>query len=256
MHTPLCKHAVGEPWEYAERAAALGLAEIGFSDHSPMPAAYDDWRMLIDEFPAYLAGVEAAKKRVPSLPIRLGLEVDWLEDGEAWIEHLTTLAPWDYLIGSVHYLGSWAMDDPAEKHRFRDQSVEVVWQRYWEQFAEAATSGYFDIMGHPDLVKKFGHRPEGDLRRFYEPAIQAVKDAGVAIEINTAGLYKDVAEMYPAPDFLKLAAAANIPLVISSDAHAPTEVGRSFPEAIELAKTCGFRQTCRFEQRKRRFVPI
>jgi histidinol-phosphatase (PHP family) len=232
----------------------LGLPEIGFSDHSPMPREFDNWRMLLEEFPQYLADVEFARKSVPELPIRLGLEVDYLENGEDWLQTLTTMAPWDYLIGSVHYLGSWAVDDPSERHRFRDQSVEKIWERYWQLFADAARSGFFDIMAHPDLVKKFGDRPTGDLRRFYEPAIAAVADAGVAIEINTAGLYKDVQEMYPAPEFLRLAAAAGIPLVISSDAHAPAEVGRSFPAALELAKSVGYTELCRFENRRR--IPV
>ncbi len=255
-HTPLCLHAEGEPWEYAAHAASLGLAEIGISDHSPMPVAYDNWRMPLAHFPQYLESVSEARRRVPQIPIRLGLEVDWLEGGEAWLETLTSMAPWDYLIGSVHYLGSWAVDDPGEKHRFRDQPVEAIWERYWQQYAAAARSGFFDIMGHPDLVKKFGHRPAGDLARFYEPAVQAIADAGVAIEINTAGLYKEVAEMYPAPGFLKLAATAGIPIVISSDAHAPSEVGRSFLPATQLAQECGFKETCRFHGRKRSFVGI
>lgn len=111
-------------------------------------------------------------------------------------------------------------------------------------------------MGHPDLVKKFKHRPEGDLRRYYEPAVQACLEADVAIEINTAGLFKPVAEMYPARQFLTLAAAAGVPLTINSDAHAPEEVGRAFQEAVELAKTCGFQQLARFTNRQRRLVPL
>jgi histidinol-phosphatase (PHP family) len=255
-HTPLCKHAVGEPWEYAIRAKELGLQEMGFSDHSPMPVLYDDWRMLMEEFPLYLEKVAHAQAHVPEVTIRLGLEVDWLDGGQDWVETLIGMADWDYLIGSVHYLGDWAMDDPAEKHRFKSQPVEVIWDRYWEQFGKAARSGYFDIMGHPDLVKKFGHRPPGDLLRYYEPAIAAVVDAGVAIEINTAGLFKEVAEMYPAPSFLQLAARAGVPLVISSDAHAPQDVGRSFPTAVQAAREAGFTSLCRFEKRRRRTVDL
>ena len=146
------------------------------------------------------------------------------------------------------------MDDPSLVHRFRDFPVDDIWERYWALFGQAARSGLFDIMAHPDLVKKFGHRPAGDLRRFYEPAIQAVADAKVTIEINTAGLYKDVREMYPSREFLELAASANGPLVISSDAHSPQEVGRSFSEAVALAKACGFQELQRFSERTRHSV--
>lgn len=256
MHTPLCKHAEGSPTDYARFAAAIGLPEIGFSDHSPMPSHIDDWRMENVEFPRYLELIEEAKISVPNMTIKLGLEVDYISGGEQWIEALSERAAWDYLIGSVHYLGNWAVDDPGLVHRFGERPVEETWERYWNLFQQAAKSGFFDVMAHPDLVKKFGHRPDGDLNRFYEPAIEAVREAGVAIEINTAGLYKEVHEMYPAPQFLRLAAEADIPLVISSDAHEPNHVGRSFPEAIKLAQECGFKETVRFTGRNRIAVPL
>lgn len=256
LHTPLCRHATGWPTDYARRAVELGLEEIGFSDHSPMPALFDDWRMLVEELPEYFAAVDQAREAFPDLPIRLGLEVDWLEGGEKWIDELAGRASWDYLIGSVHYLGDWNFDNPAEMARFSDYGVEEAWDRYWQLFGKAARSGKFDIMGHPDLVKKFKHRPGGDLRRYYEPAVQACVDADVAIEINTAGLFKPVAEFYPAAEFLELAAQAGVPLTINSDAHAPGEVGRAFPEAVALARRCGFQQLARFHGGKRTLVPL
>lgn len=251
LHTPLCHHANGWPVDHARRAVELGLPEIGISDHSPMPGYFDDWRMLEGDLPHYFGAVAEARHTFPALPIRLGLEVDWLEGGEAWIDTLTGRAPWDYLIGSVHYLGDWNFDNPAGVVRFDQFGVEDAWDRYWHLFGQAARSGRFDIMGHPDLVKKFKHCPSGDLRRYYEPAVQACLDANVAIELNTAGLFKPVAEMYPSPDFLTLAAAAGLALTINSDAHAPEEVGRAFPEAIVLAKACGFTELARFQGRQR-----
>jgi len=255
-HNALCKHAEGRPVDYARRALEVGLGEIGMSDHSPAPQYLDAWRMLDSEFPEYLDSVAEARHAVPQIPVRLGLEVDFFENGGPWIEALSSRAEWDYLIGSVHYLGDWAVDDPALVHRFRDRPVAEVWDRYWKLFRQAAASGFFDIMAHPDLVKKFGHRPDGDLRRYYEPAVQAVADAGVAIEINTAGLTKEVREMYPAPEFLELAAAADVAWVISSDAHHPAEVARYFGEAVALARRCGFTQTVRFNRRRRQAVHL
>ncbi len=256
MHTPLCRHATGTPQEYVARARELGLAEIGFSDHSPMPSYYDDWRMLAEELPQYLDWIAEARAAAGDMPVRAGLEVDWLEGGERWIEDLAARAPWDYFIGSVHYIGEWNFDNPALKQKFTDCGTDEAWDRYWKLFANAARSGLFDIMGHPDLIKKFGHRATGDLRRYYEPAVAAVADAGVAIEINTAGLFKDVQEMYPALDFLKLARSAGVPLTINSDAHAPEEVGRAFPEAVQLAKTAGYTELVRFSGRVRSAVPL
>lgn len=256
-HTPLCKHAAGHPREYAARAVELGLPELGLSDHSPMREPFDDWRMEWAEFPRYLEMVEEARTEFPTLPIRLGLEVDYLEGGEAWIEELAGKADFDYLIGSVHYLApGWDVDNPKHISRFTEGSVEDIWALYFALYEKAIRTRLFDFMAHPDLPKKFGHRPLGDLRRFYEPVIQALADTGTAFEINTAGLRKDVREMYPAREFLELARTANVPLLINSDAHAPGEVGADFDKAIALAREAGYSETLRFEKRRRRSVPL
>lgn len=258
LHTPLCRHAEGSPEQMVAAARAAGLVEMGISDHSPMREAFDDWRMDWAEFPAYCEWVERARAAGgASLPVRLGLEVDYLEGGEAWIEELAAAAEFDYLIGSVHYLDeSWAVDDPRLVDRIGALGVEETWDRYWALFTKAIRSGFFDFVGHPDLVKKFGHWPTGDLRRYYEPAIEALVEGQVAFEINTAGWHKDCAEAYPARGFLELAAEAGVGLVISSDAHRPGEVARDFDRARRLAAECGFQETLRFERRAGRAVPL
>ncbi len=257
MHTPLCRHASGTPEAFVAHALSLGLPEIGFSDHSPMPQPFDDWRMLAEELPQYFEWIEQARAAAANrIPVRMGLEVDWFDGGTPWIHELAEMAPWDYFIGGVHYLGSWNFDNPALVTGFSSLGIEASWDRYWQLFADAARSGCFDIMAHPDLIKKFGHRPSGDLDRWYVPAITALADSGVAIEINTAGLFKDVAEMYPAPRFLELARAADIPLTINSDAHAPEECGRAFAAAVSMAKSVGYTELARFSARKRTSVPL
>jgi histidinol-phosphatase (PHP family) len=259
MHTPLCHHAEGWPVEYAAVAIERGLDEIGFSDHNPMAAQFDDWRMSIDDLPRYLEEVQAARCEFANrLTIRLGLECDFLEGREAWIEELSNKAGWDYLIGSVHYINEeWAIDDPDPKWNSQWLGkIGEVWDIYWEKYRRCAASGLFDFLAHPDLVKKFGHRPEGDLRRFYEPTIKVIAEAGVAIEISTAGLRKPCAELYPADGFLSLAAEAGVPIVISSDAHRPDEVGLEFETAIAAARRAGFSETCRFEKRRRSSVAL
>lgn len=256
-HTPLCKHAEGHPREYAAAAQRLGLPELGLSDHSPMRQHFDDWRMEWKEFPHYLEMVDEARAEFPALPIRLGLEVDYLEGGEKWIEELSGKADFDYLIGSVHYLSrDWAVDDPKYIFKFAQGSVDEIWTLYFRLYEKAIRSRLFDFMGHPDLPKKFGHRPTGDLRRFYDPIVQALADTGTAFEINTAGLRKDVKEMYPAKQFLELARSANIPLLINSDAHAPGEVGADFDKAIALAKEVGYTETLFYDKRKSRVVAL
>ncbi len=257
-HTPLCHHAVGTPEEYVDAALRTGLTEYGISDHAPMGEAFfDDWRMLYQDLPVYIEWMDRAKAHAAGrLAIRRGLECDWLPGCASWIDRLRNEHSWDYLIGSVHYLGQWDFDNPKWLGRWAESDVDEVWHLYWKEYAAMAESQLFDILGHPDLVKKFCHRPEGDLRRFYEPAIEAIAVSGCAIELNTAGWHKPCAEAYPAPDFLELARAAGIPLVISSDAHAPNEIGRNFDQAIHLAKAAGYTETLLFEQGKRHMDPL
>lgn len=257
-HTPLCRHAEGFPVEYAAAAVAAGLAEIGFSDHNPMPEPFDDWRMDLSEFPRYLELVETARGAFPNLPIRLSLECDYLEGREDWLETTRNMAPWDYLIGSVHYIApGWDVDNPKHLSRWKEAgAVEEIWALYWHLYEKCVRSGFFDFCAHPDLAKKFGFRPPGDLRRYYEPVIQAFADTGTVMEINTAGLRKDVREIYPSQDLLGLAFSAGIPIVINSDAHAASEVGQDFDQALQLVRGVGYTHTVRFHQGQRLSVPL
>jgi len=257
VHTPLCRHAQGWPVDYARVAIERGLAEIGFSDHSPMPEYFDDWRMLLEELPGYLESVEQARAAFPSLPIRLGLEVDFIPGQEEWIARLAGMADWDYLIGSVHYIApGWDVDNPAHLARFEHGSVAGIWRLYFDAYEKCIRSGLFDFVAHPDLPKKFGHRPPGDLRPYYEPVVAALADTGVAFEINTAGLRKPVGECYPSLEFLKLARAAGVGLLINSDAHSPAELGAGFDAAVALAVEAGYAETLRFAKRTRTTVPL
>ena len=257
VHTPLCHHAAGWPVEFARRAVALGLGELGFADHNPMPEQFDNWRMSLDDLPRYLDAVAEARAAFPELPIRLGLECDFIAGREAWVERLAAMADWDFLIGSVHYLpGGWAVDDPQYIGRFRGGDVEEIWANYWRAYEQCIRSGLFDFVAHPDLPKKFGFRPAGDLRRFYEPAIAALAECSVAFEINTAGLRKTCRELYPAREFLELARAANVPLLINSDAHAVEDLGANFPDAIAVARECGYTHVARFRNRVRTLVAL
>jgi histidinol-phosphatase (PHP family) len=256
-HTPLCHHATGTPEEYVEAALRAGLTSYGISDHAPVGKTYfDDWRMLYDALPDYHAWIEMARQHASDrIDVRWGFECDWLPDCESWIEHLRGMRP-DYLIGSVHYLGSWDFDNPQWLGRWAQTDVEQAWAEYWKAYAAMAESQLFDILGHPDLIKKFCHRPQGDLRRFYEPAVEAIAISGCAIELNTAGWHKPCAEAYPAVEFLELARAAGIPLVVSSDAHAPNEIGRDFAPAIALAKAAGYTETLRWDGGRRSAEPL
>jgi histidinol-phosphatase (PHP family) len=133
---------------------------------------------------------------------------------------------------------------------------ELVWTSYWRTYEECIRSGWFHFVGHPDLPKKFGFRPGGDLRRFYEPAIQALVDTGIAYEVNTAGLRKDCRELYPAFDFMQMACAAGVPVLINSDAHAPGELGAGFEEALRCVRAAGYSEVVRFHRGQRSSVAL
>lgn len=257
-HTPLCLHAEGNPVDYARHAQSIGLAEIGLSDHNPMAEKYDDWRMLISDLPRYFELVEEARSALPTFPIRLALECDYLEGGERWIEQTAGMAPWDYLIGSVHYIHDGvAVDDPKHVSRWQTAAdIEHMWGMYWKLYAQMIRTGMFDFYAHPDLAKRFGLRPAGDLRRYYEPVIQALIDTQGVLEVSTAGLRKDVREIYPAREMLEMAYAAQVPIVINSDAHTPIDVGADFAKALALVRSVGYETTVRFEKRQRRVVSL
>ena len=248
-HTPLCHHAEGTPQEYVEAAIAAGLSEYGISDHAPQtPEPFDDWRMAMADLPRYLDWIAEARAHAGNqLTIFSGLECDWLPNGESHIEPLLTAHNWDFLIGSVHYIpgkdgSKWDFDNPAHLSQWQALSpsdLEDLWTLYWKQYENMIRSRLFTFGGHPDLIKKFAFTPTGDLSRFYEPVIQALVDTGGAFEINTAGLHKPCKEQYPAADFLSLAAQAQIPVYLNSDAHHPNEVARDFLSAKKVALQSG-----------------
>src|SRR5437660_6496758 len=256
MHTPLCRHAVGEPTEYAAQAAKLGLREIGFSEHSPMPRDdFDDWRMLAGDLDEYVEKIKKARRDHPRLVIKLALEVDYLPGHEDWIRELAGRHPWDYLIGAVHYVSdSWDLDNPKKISEWKDRDPFEVWTVYFERLTMAAESGLFDIIAHADLPKKFGFYPKQDCTPLFTRFLEAAKAHNVAIELNTSGLRKECKEIYPSPVFVRLAREMGLPITFASDAHAPQEVGMNFAEALHLARTSGYTRCCRFRNRQREEV--
>ena len=141
-HTPLCKHAVGEPEDYAARAVERGIDELGFSDHSPMPPDYDpDWRMSIDQYGAYVAMVERCRKAFPGLSIKLGIEADYHPGTEGFVAKILGVHPFDYVIGSVHYLGDWGFDNPDLAGRFAGRDIHALYGEYYGLVEKLAATG-------------------------------------------------------------------------------------------------------------------
>ncbi|MBF0490097.1 MAG: histidinol-phosphatase HisJ [Candidatus Omnitrophica bacterium] len=254
MHTPLCGHAIGTPEEYVKAGIKVGLKEVGFSDHAPMlHQRMPGVTMTFDELPQYHQMIEDVQKRFNSqITVKIGIEADFIPGYETKTKALINSYNYDYIIGSVHFIDNWAFDDPnpTVKEYWKIYDVNDVYRKYYKLLQQSAKSGLFDIIGHCDLPKKFGARPTVDLTREIKATAKTFKDCGVAIEINTAGLYKPIGEMYPAPNCLKIYQEAGVPLTLGSDAHSPNDVGRDFDKAIALAKSVGYSEVLTFKQRK------
>ncbi len=256
-HTPLCKHASGEPEAYAARAVERGLREIGFSDHSPMPPDYDpDWRMSYEQYAAYVGLVERCRKSWPQLSIKLGIEADYHPGTEAFVGKILREYPFDYVIGSIHYLGDWGFDNPELAHRFEGQDLHELYARYYALVEGLAGTGLFDILGHPDVIKKFGHRPSRDWEPLERRALVAVAKAGMALDVNTSGLRRPAKEIYSSPRMLRTARELGIGITFGSDAHEPKHVGEAFGEAVAAVKAAGYSSYRIYTQRRFEEVPL
>jgi len=261
MHTPRCNHATGSIMEYAQAAVDAGLTEIGMSDHSPMPGDFDKaWRMHRCELAGYIEEVVQARDAFSDrLTIRFGLEADFHPGTESYVADMIASHNWDYVIGSVHYIGDWGFDNPDCIQTWDRWQVEDAYTAYFELVAASAATGMFDIIGHPDLIKKFGHRaPTGNqaVLQAEEAMLQAVLASGAALEISSAGLRKPVAEIYPHQRMIKRAAALGIAFAFGSDAHSPSEVGHGMEQCLNALSACGVHEIASFANRSMNMVPV
>ena len=252
MHTPLCGHASGQPEEYANHALKMGLKEIGFSDHAPFVVReLPGITMKVNELPLYHKMIEDVRARFKGrLEIRIGIEADFIPGHEAKTKAMLEAYPYDYVIGSVHFIKDWGFDDPAQREKWSAHDVNAVYRDYHELLRASARTGFFNIIAHPDLVKKFGHRPTQDITKDIEQTAKVFKETGVAVEVNTSGRRKTVGEMYPAPRDLTIYCKTGVPLTFGSDAHKPEEVACDYGKAVELAKQAGYKEYVMFKERK------
>jgi histidinol-phosphatase (PHP family) len=246
---------------YREAAAERGIAELGVSEHVyRFTAALDVWQHPLwqhwarDDLDAYASFVRE------ETDLRLGIEADFVSGREDRMANLLDAHEWDYVVGSVHFLGDFAVDIDDETDVWRHEtSPDRIWRRYFETLARAAATGMYDVIAHPDLVKVWGRgrpAPDRDPRFYYEPAVEAIAEAGAAMELSTAGLRKPAGELYPSRALLEMAVDAGIPIALSSDAHVPGDVGRDYDAAVAALEAAGVRELCVFERRQRRLEAI
>lgn len=259
MHTSLCGHANGDPLEYAQHAITTGLKEIGFSDHAPL-LSHRDPSITMDhaQLPLYHAMIERVRGQFADvLAVRVGIEADFLPGYEERTKAMLNSYPYDYVIGSVHFIAEWGFDDPIQLKEWDKKDVNKVYREYFRLLRQSALSGMFNIMAHVDLVKKFDFHPTQDMTPELEETADVFKKTGVVVEINSSGLRKPVREMYPSLEYLKIFFRKGVPITFGSDAHEPQDVGKDFDKSRELALTAGYREYALFKERKiARMLPL
>jgi histidinol-phosphatase (PHP family) len=259
--TPASEYfTAGNAERYREVAADRGIEELGVSEHVyRFTQALDVWdhefwrECARDDLDAYCEFIRE------ETDLKLGIEADFVPGREDRMAGLLDGRDWDYVVGSLHFLGDAAVDYDRYDVWTTGESPDRVWRRYFEWLGEAAMSGLFDVLAHPDLVKHWGRErpwPERDLRYYYEVAMEGIAESGIAVEISTAGLRKPVAEIYPSRAFLEMVVDAGNPITLSSDAHTPEQVGYGYDRALDLLDSLGVGELSVFERRERRLEPI
>ncbi len=261
-HTARCGHAGGSDDAYVEAAIARGCGAIAVTDHVPfywLPRERHDpgLAMAPEELPRYVDAVLSLAERYRGrIEVLLGVEADYIPGREESLARLLESHPFDVVLGSVHWLDDWLLDAPSSVERYRRGQAEVdrIWDRYAELLIGAAGCGLFDVLSHLDLPKKFGYRPSRPFAGRSGEVVSAVARSGCAVEISSAGRRKPVGEDYPAPDLVRELADSGVPFVLSSDAHAPAEVGFAFEDLAAGARAASIESVVVF--RGRRAVPV
>jgi histidinol-phosphatase (PHP family) len=244
---------------YRAAADEAGIAELGVSEHiHRFRQALELWthpfweEQAVDDLDAYCEFVRGTT-------LRLGVECDFVPGAEDRTAAMLEARDFDYIVGSVHFVGDDAVDHEGFDAWERSGDPDRVWRRYFEALAECARSGLFDILAHPDLVKVWGSGrplPDRDPRHYYEPAIEAIAEIDIAVEVSTAGLRKPVGELYPSRAFAEMCVEAGAAFALSSDAHQPEHVGYGYDKAVAFLGELGVGEISVFNRRTRHLEPL
>lgn len=245
---------------YVQQAKARAISEIAITEHIHRFTVAHDWHEhpwwrgeATEDLGAHCRAVQEAQDA--GFPVLVGIEMDWLPNRVTEIGDVLAAHPFDIVLGSVHWLDRYGIDDPDDPAATH-LGEATVWERYLDEWVAAATSGLYDVMAHPDLPKVFGSRLPDHLGDRALEAISAAADAGVVMECSSAGLRKPVGEMYPDPDWIAEMRARDIPVTLASDAHAPEDVGRDYPTLVAALRVAGYTTVTRFSRRTQRQEPL
>jgi len=248
-HTWFSGHGSGTVDEVARAALAQGMTMVALTEHLPLPPEVDfmgDFGMSAQQVDEYLAALDEARISYPEIEIISGIELDWRYGAEDYLLDWLRRYPFEFIVGSVHMLSypngdHWEFDHPGYADGWNERNEEGVWREYFDLWMQAITSKVpIDMMAHPDLPKKLDHKPTFDTTDYYNAMAEAAARAGVMIEMNTSGLHRPVGELYPVQALLEAFCEAGVPCTISSDAHKPEHVGRSFDEGYQALLAAGY----------------
>jgi len=261
-HHERCGHAEGTLREYIEQAIEIGLDQLGLSDHMPVihilkHKLLPGVGMEVHELEEYVQeAIDLKQEYKNDIEIKVGLEADYIEGYEEEIQKLLSPYPFDYLIGSVHFLGEWDFSDSRQMDGWRKSSLDDIFKAYYFTVQKAAKSGLYDIVGHFDVIKKFGHVPENEIDSLIDQTLEIIKEQNMVMEINTSGLFKTVKEIFPAPSIIEKALNKQIPFTLGSDAHHPSQLQIGLKEGTRVIKEMGITHLATFDQRKKIMVEI
>jgi len=265
-HHARCGHAVGELEDYILRGIEIGMQQIGLSDHMPLihvdPATYyPEMAMPMEELPRYVEECFRLREKYNAqIDVRIGMEADYIEGYEEQIEKIIRAYPWDYVIGSVHFLGEWDISDFRQTHGWEGRDRLAVYAQYYDAIEKAVRTGFYDYIGHIDVIKRFGFAPPAEqtaeVRAMEMSALNTVQAHNLAIELNASGLRMPCAEMFPSRHMLEICYIKGIPLTIGSDCHQPERLGQYLDEARALLWDIGYRKLATFKERTRILVPF
>ncbi len=251
-HTPLCRHSVGEPEAYAQVAYERNLAGLNITCHGPTPREWGhcmgraDW----DQYLRICA--RAREAYAGKVDVKTGIECDFLPSLVGYWREFLPRYQLSHVLGSVHpqvadYRRQYWNGDPLDYQK-----------QYFKLLAQAAESGLFDTLSHPDLVKNTVSDDWDleDIWPFIEQQLDRIAATDTAMELNTSGLNKRIPEMNPAPAILRAMQKRGIAVVLGADAHVPERVGADFEDALDLLRDCGYSQVSFFVDRVRRDVSI
>lgn len=229
---------------FLDEAKRKQIRQIGFADHDLY------WESLDLEL------IKETAAEYPELQVRVGLEVDYREEKKERIAEILDSYPFDYVIGSIHQIDGWFFDYPEEEAIHLSKDPDKLYREYFSLVEKASDSGLFQVIGHFDLIKIFNVRPRTDVRILAARALEAVKDNGLALEINTNGRYKPVKEFYPEFKLIEVIQKMEIPFTLGSDAHEAGVVGRDLREVCQLLKTIGVKEIYGFSGQRKESLPL